>query len=243
MLNTARFPFTAASAVVVSMLAPLEFAQAQVDAFQVEPERSFKSSPSLRLSGGELQVAAWRQGLLTSSSANSSQLTFELAEKQVATEHTPVEMIQSFRKLSGLTWAQLAGIFHVSSRSLFMWAEGRPISAGHQQALAQSLAALNFVDRGSDEDNRNLLLSDAGNGITYYQLLENSKYEEFTTLAGPGNKREPLIKKLSKEAEAHNAPKNLAVDFSGISEEILDQDSLRPEPTKLRRVKTRKMTG
>ena len=75
--------------------------------------------------------------------------------------------IAGIRRLSGLTWEELAGLFSVSRRTLHYWASGKPIAAANEQRVSRTLATLRRADRGEARLNRAALLaaSPEGDGI------------------------------------------------------------------------------
>ncbi|HQN10370.1 MAG TPA: helix-turn-helix domain-containing protein, partial [Thermoanaerobaculia bacterium] len=43
--------------------------------------------------------------------------------------------LYELRRLTGLTWDEIARLFHVSRRSVFLWASGRPMSSDNETLL------------------------------------------------------------------------------------------------------------
>ncbi|MEM5709754.1 helix-turn-helix transcriptional regulator, partial [Elizabethkingia meningoseptica] len=64
-----------------------------------------------------------------------------------ASESTAAAVLE-IRRLSGLTWEELADLFDVSRRSVHHWASGKPVNTEHDQALRGVLTALRHLDRG-----------------------------------------------------------------------------------------------
>ena len=107
----------------------------------------------------------------------------------------PQESVQStssalaeLRRLSGLTWQQLAGVLGVARRSLHFWASGKPINAANEEHLRRSLQALRLMDRGSAHANREVLLAEQG-GVLPIDLLTQGRFDELLKLVGPGTVR------------------------------------------------------
>ncbi|MEO1741293.1 MAG: helix-turn-helix transcriptional regulator [Cyanobacteria bacterium J06629_9] len=88
------------------------------------------------------------------------------------------------RRLSGLTWEQLARLFNVSRRSVHFWASGKPISRFNEETISKLLDTLRYIDRGSASENRKLLLRSFGNGVVPFDLLVAGKYEDVKAMLG-----------------------------------------------------------
>jgi DNA-binding transcriptional regulator YiaG len=114
--------------------------------------------------------------------------------------------IGELRRLSGLTWDQLARLFNVSRRSLHFWASGKPIAPSNEEHLQRLLVVLRKIDRGSASANRSMLLGAREDGTLPFDLLTNGDYERVLLLAGVGNALRVSPRKLSAEAEAARAP-------------------------------------
>lgn len=125
----------------------------------------------------------------------------------------PVESAQStsaavaeLRRLSGLTWEQLAGLFDASRRSLHFWASGKPINAVNEEHLRRALFAMQQADRGTAQKNREMLLHDKG-GTIALDLLCRKQYGEFLRLVGQGTGRVVRnLQPLSREARQARKP-------------------------------------
>lgn len=143
---------------------------------------------------------------LPQTSAGRTQL--EDAEEAQSTSSAIMEL----RRLSGLTWEQLATLFGVARRSLHFWASGKPVNAPNEERLRRVLAVIRKADRGFAANNRAMLLEDR-EGVVPFDLLERGEYETFIELvgAGPGRrelKRTPLAPE-AWEARKPQAPEEL----------------------------------
>jgi len=94
--------------------------------------------------------------------------------------------LMELRRISGLTWDQLAHLFGVTRRSLHFWASGKPLSPAHEERLHKLLAMLRKLNRGSAKENRSLLLSVQDGGVIPYDHLLEEQYEDAFSLLGPG---------------------------------------------------------
>jgi len=90
------------------------------------------------------------------------------------------------RRLSGLTWDQLARLFGVDRRSLHFWANGKPLNPGNEERLHRLLATIRKLDRGRASDNRALLLESREGGVIPFDLLAEGSYDQVLTLVGKG---------------------------------------------------------
>ena len=99
--------------------------------------------------------------------------------------------VAELRRLSGLTWEQLAELLRVARRSLHFWASGKPMNAANEEHLRRVLAAVRQTDRGSSADNRTMLLEDR-QGVIPVDLLAAGEYEDYVAVIGAGRGRPRL---------------------------------------------------
>ncbi|RYZ47144.1 MAG: XRE family transcriptional regulator [Myxococcaceae bacterium] len=114
--------------------------------------------------------------------------------------------ITELRRLSGLTWDQLARLFGVNRRSLHFWASGKDMSASHEEHLHRLLAVVRRVDRGSASANRSALLA-VHEGHLPFDLLVARKYDQVFVLLGAGSARRAAAPRLSPQAMRARAPR------------------------------------
>lgn len=117
-------------------------------------------------------------------SAQTTQQT--TAGARVTPPHRSGRAIAEFRRLSGLTWDQLAGLFNVSRRSVHFWASGKAMTSGNEEHLQRLLAALRRIDRGSAGANRATLFTVHDDGRTPFDLLARGQYDLAVHVAGFG---------------------------------------------------------
>lgn len=123
-----------------------------------------------------------------------------------ASESTAAAILE-IRRLSGLTWEELAELFDVSRRSVHHWASGKPVNAEHDQALRGVLAALRHLDRGDPGTTRALLLTSDRDGNSLLDLLKAGSYEEAVACVAPRMPVARPVRPLSAEAsEARRVP-------------------------------------
>lgn len=129
--------------------------------------------------------------------------------------------LSELRRLSGLTWDQLAKLFNVSRRSLHFWASGQPLSRFNEEHLHRVLGAIQYIDRGSASLNRSLLLKPGSNGTPLFDLMVVGKYEEFKQIIGSGNApQRPQLSPLSEDARAARRPQNPAELVNALQDPI-----------------------
>jgi DNA-binding transcriptional regulator YiaG len=151
----------------------------------------------------------------------------------VATESSQAT-INELKKLSGLTWEQLAKIFNVSRRSLHFWASGKPISPFNEEHLRRLLATVRYINRGSADFNRSALLEPRHGSTIPLDLLVAGKNEEVKRQLGPGKAvEEKKFKPLSPEAAARR-PQS-PEDLVGALHEPVHQEVGRSRPAKTTR--------
>ncbi|HEY9696740.1 MAG TPA: hypothetical protein V6D10_05725 [Trichocoleus sp.] len=119
--------------------------------------------------------------------------------------------INELRRLSGLTWDQLAKVFSVSRRSLHFWASGKPLSHSSEEQLNRVLGTIQYIDRGSASLNRSLLLQPDSNGNLLLDLLVVGKYEELKQIVGVGSAtKKTQLGSLSQDVYLARTPQNPA---------------------------------
>jgi transcriptional regulator with XRE-family HTH domain len=123
----------------------------------------------------------------------------------------PQQAVNELRKLSGLTWEQLACLFDVSRRSVHFWASGQPLAVAHEEKLNRILDAVQYISLGSASLNRSLLMGLGKDGKSYLELLAAGEYAEVKRLLGVGNAHtKPQLAPLAPAAVAARMPANPA---------------------------------
>lgn len=148
-----------------------------------------------------------------------------------------VEKLSRLRRLSGLTWDQLARLFDVDRRSMHYWASGRAMGARHEEQLGKLLAVISWADRGSAEQNRSALLSPTTENELILTLLQTKRYEEARAALGrgPGRRELPPVR-LSPEAEQKRRPMSPESLVDALQDAIPVEGS-RPRPVRVARMR------
>lgn len=102
----------------------------------------------------------------------------------LAPEPKETATISELRRISGLTWAQLARLFQVSPRTLHFWASGKRMTPSHEEHLQRTLGVVRRADRGSAGENRAMLLRMGPDGRLPFDLLAEKQYEQGLAVLG-----------------------------------------------------------
>lgn len=124
--------------------------------------------------------------------------------------HEPAPaVIAQLRRLTGLTWEQLAYLFDVNRQSVHFWASGGTMTAAHRIHLERVLDTVRFVDHGSITENRAALLETRHDGTTLLDQLAVGNYDVVTTALGRGRQRAVVtaVVALSPDAKAARMPR------------------------------------
>jgi len=113
--------------------------------------------------------------------------------------------IGELRRVSGLTWEQLASLFGVSRRALHFWASGKAMNAAHEELLQRVLAVVRRLDRGSASANRALLLAAQPDGSRPLDLLATRDFARLVQLEA-GLASRGGVPQLSVQARKDRAP-------------------------------------
>jgi transcriptional regulator with XRE-family HTH domain len=132
-----------------------------------------------------------RPAVLTASNPDGADFVTVSAE-------TSAQAILEIRRRSGLTWEELAELFHVSRRSVHHWASGKPIATEHEQTLRRTLAVLRQIDLGEAKLTRDFLLTPGHDGQLAIDLLSGGAFDEVVARGGgTSTQARPALTKLS----------------------------------------------
>lgn len=158
-------------------------------------------------------------GLFPSTNATASTLEPPLDPRHLASRWTnsgtvldvaPVDRafaaaVLEVRRISGLTWEQLASLFAVDRRSVHLWASGRPMSAANAERLNRILAVLRRADRGTPSATKAWLHAPTSHGLLPLDLLREGRFDEIVTPGAAGAFPRPAP--LSAAARKVRAPR------------------------------------
>jgi hypothetical protein len=139
------------------------------------------------------------------------------------------DAIFQLRRLTGLTWEELAALLSVTRRSLHLWANGGRINAPNERHVRDLLMAMRELDRGTARENRALLLAPLRDlGATVGDLLRSGHFGDALTLVGRGRGR---ARPPPVTGETAWKPEKLSVaDMLGTSADRIHTDSGRALP-------------
>lgn len=118
----------------------------------------------------------------------------------------------------------MLSFFNVSRRSLHSWASGQPLNHFNEEQLNRLLGTIQYIDRGSANLNRSLLMKPDSNGNPLFELLVAGKHEEFKKIVEFGNApKRPQLGSLSKDVHTARMPQNPS-DLVDALQEPIHQD-------------------
>jgi DNA-binding transcriptional regulator YiaG len=115
--------------------------------------------------------------------------------------------IGELRRISGLTWDQLARMFGVARRSLHFWASGKRMTPSNEEHLQRLLMVIRKIDRGSANDNRSAILTSNLDGTMPFDLLARGEYDQALNLLGSGIARRVPTSAVSGDAISARSPR------------------------------------
>ncbi|MEZ6024411.1 MAG: hypothetical protein R3C16_13580 [Hyphomonadaceae bacterium] len=91
---------------------------------------------------------------------------------------TTSALVFDLKRVSGLTWDELAGALGVSRRTLHFWANGGAINARNEQRLRRAAQVVENSALENARLTRELLMQPLGDGLLI-DLLRNERFDEF----------------------------------------------------------------
>ena len=183
---------------VPGLLASLVLSTANTAAWSYTP---FDEAPAFRLIANALNTSnttpVMRAAERLHTDAGPVALTFPRTEALRGFHGR--EAIFELRRLTGLTWGDLAELMSVSRRSLHLWSNGQPINTPNERRLRDLVSAMRALDRGTARENRAVLMSPRAEGGVFSDLLREGRFDEAYTRAGRGQGRPAPV------GEARNA--------------------------------------
>jgi DNA-binding transcriptional regulator YiaG len=144
---------------------------------------------------------------------------------------TPSEAgaLSELRRLSGLSWEQLARLLGVSRRTLHFWASGKAMARSNEEHLQRVLAVVRSLDRGSTAANRSVLLESLEDRLNAVDLLAAHDYERAASVTS----------RLSAMARASKAPSAVEALVGALHDRV-HQDAGPSRPARSARIDRRK---
>ena len=137
---------------------------------------------------------------------------------QTKSIENPSNLILKLRKISGLTWEQLAKLFNTTRRSLHYWSNGNSMTDENYYKLINILAAIESCDTGTPRQNRRFLLTPI-EGCIPFNLLEQERFDDFDQIKNYFNSNHIKPKLSTAEIQART-PQPLDVLVNAKSERI-----------------------
>lgn len=151
-----------------------------------------------------------------------------------------VELVRELRQLSGLTWHHIADMIGVSAKTLHNWAAGKPIDEKNLRRVGEVISVLRFIDRGSAEANRALLLNESVEGEALLDLVKAGKFSNVRQAIGRGQGRAVAALPLPASTVAAWGPEDLGEQLAKWQvEPVADLDS-SAQPTRARLANARR---
>jgi hypothetical protein len=107
-----------------------------------------------------------------------------------------------------MTWEQLASLFEVSRRTVHFWASGKALNSYNEEKLYRVVSIIRQVDRGTAQENRELLFTAQAGGIVPIELIRAGHYAEAVKLLGEAGSERPALTPLSEAAWNARRPAN-----------------------------------
>jgi transcriptional regulator with XRE-family HTH domain len=98
-------------------------------------------------------------------------------ETQLDYDRSWARELGELRRISGLTWEQIAFMLGVSRRSVHNWANGAVVSGVNSERLARTVAVIRSFDTGVARVNRVVLMTPDADGRSPLDLLSEGQYD------------------------------------------------------------------
>ena len=151
-----------------------------------------------------------------------------------------IELVRELRQLSGLTWHHLADMIGVSAKTLHNWAAGKPMDEKNLKRVGEVISVLRFIDRGSAEANRALLLNESVNGQPLLDVVKAGEFACVRQVIGHGQGRAAVAPPLLPSTVAAWGPEDLGERLSKWQGEPVADFESSVRPTRARPANARR---
>ncbi|GEM_PF-4021145 len=127
--------------------------------------------------------------------------------------------LYALKRISGLTWEQIAALFDVDRRSVHLWANGKSLHPKNEEKLGRILSAILKIDRGFASSNRALLVTPTGNNDLPVDMLAAGEFDRVVELVGKGPQRVLQTTLVSAEERARRRPLSPLFQFETEAED------------------------
>lgn len=139
------------------------------------------------------------------------------------------DAIEELYRISGLTWGELAPVFGVDRRSLYLWARGGRASSTNESRLKRVLELVRGLEGKTSEDTRARLRDDKTGTSIYASLVQSANRQDQLSTDSPAG---PIGTK------SRQRPRRRVTDLLGAMHGTVHQDQgkfvsarpLRPRP-------------
>jgi len=126
-----------------------------------------------------------------------------LLRVEVPHHETDQAAVCELRRLSGLTWDQIASLMGVQRRSVHFWASGKELSAHHQEHLHRVLSVVRSSFKGSGDETRRALLETDLAGSNALDLLRSGDFDSARSrLGAAGGPQTPSARFMAEPRES-----------------------------------------
>jgi transcriptional regulator with XRE-family HTH domain len=119
------------------------------------------------------------------------------------------EAIAELRRISGLTWEQLAGMLQVSRRALHFWASDKQMHPAHEERVHRVLAALRRIDRGAPDLTRAALLENGAEALDRLGAGDFAGLEKLLSAGSTAPRRPPQVPRQAMAERRPPSPADL----------------------------------
>jgi DNA-binding XRE family transcriptional regulator len=151
-----------------------------------------------------------------------------------------IELVRELRQLSGLTWHGIAEMIGVSPKTLHNWAAGKSIDGRNHKRVGEVIAVLRFIDRGSAEANRALLLNESVEGHALIDLVKAGDFARVRHASGRGKGRPVTAQRLPRSTVTAWGPEDFGESLSRWQGESFAAFELTARPTRARPASARR---
>lgn len=157
-------------------------------------------------------------------------------ENEELTGQGQSQYISELRRLSGLTWAQLAEMLGVSRRTLHFWASGQNITGENHRLLMDVLGVVRKLSVNGAQSTRTLIFTRNERGETIFERLQQRQFTKAIQIAQEIGDSESESKTTGRRYR-DNPPAASPLILANASQENVHQDVGRGKGVKVLRKK------